>query len=115
MNSENNQNISIKFERNFSMKNGNKITKKNWHKVVAVSTEPCTNVHGVKEIDRQIKENGVYFEKWALRYEEANGIFESGFIFREINHDGGINGRHKTAKEAIWHAIKSYIIVGLEE
>lgn len=98
---------SIQFERKFSMKNGNKVTKKNWHKVIAISSSPCTNVHGVRAIDAAIAKDGVYYEKWELKYEESKGEHDrpSGYIFREVNHGGGISGRHKTFKQAIWSAI----------
>ena len=104
----------IQFKQNYSMKNGNKITKKNWHKVVAVSDKPCTNVLGVAEIDRYKSEKGFYYERWVLSYEE--GEFGAGYIFREIHHRGGINGIHKTPKEAIWRAMDHrHISVHLED
>lgn len=104
----------IQFEVKYSLKNGNRLTKKNWHKVVAISNRPCTNVKGVPAIDAEIKRSGAYYEKWALKYEPKTEYNAAGFIFREINHNGGINGHHKTFKEAVFHAIKSYISVMLE-
>jgi hypothetical protein len=106
---------SIQFERKYAMKNGNKLTKKNWHKVVAHSTRPCTNVRGVAVIDNEIAVNGQYFEKWVLRYEPKDEFSPAGYIFREVNHNGGISGRHSTPKEAVWSAMKHYIQVWLEE
>ena len=106
---------SIQFERKYAMKNGNKLTKKNWHKVVAISTRPCTNVRGVAVIDNEIAINGQYFEKWKLRYEPKDEFSPAGYIFREVNHNGGISGRHSTPKEAVWSAMKDYIQVWLEE
>lgn len=108
---------AIQFERRYSMKNGNKVTKKNWHKVVAISSRPCTNVRGHTIIDAEIRKNGVYFEKWELRFEEAEDDRDSrsGYIFREVNHNGGINGRHTNFRSAIWGAIKDHISVYLTE
>ncbi len=51
------------------MQNGNKVTKKNWQKVVAISVKPCTNVLGVPAIEKA-KANGGYFEKWKLVFEQ---------------------------------------------
>jgi hypothetical protein len=106
----------IEFKRKYSMQNGNKVTKNNWPKVIAISSKPCTNVHGVPAIEAA-KVTGSYFEKWKLVYEQADSAADmpAGYIFREINHNGGINGRHKTFKEAIWWAIKyNHIRVMLE-
>jgi hypothetical protein len=105
----------IKFERKYTLKNGNKLNKKNWQKVIAISLQPCTNVKGVPAIDHEIKLHGCYFEKWKLRYEPDDANSPAGYIFREVNHNGGINGRHKTYREAIWSAIKNHIQVYLEE
>lgn len=87
------------------MVNGNKVTKKNWHKVVAISSTPCTNVLGVKAIDDIKNAGGEYFEKWKLVFEEADDHTQAGYIFREINHGGGISGRHESFKRTIWGAI----------
>lgn len=99
----------LEIKKRYSLQNGNKITKKNWHKVIAKSYKPYTTSQGWPAIDNAIKETGTYYETWALKKEE------DGYIFREINHGGGINGHHKTVKEAIFHAIKSYIAVFLED
>lgn len=107
--------MKIQFERKFAMKNGNKITKKNWHKIVAVSNEPCTNVKGVPAIDAVIAAGGKYYPKWVLRYEPARGDFPAGYIFREINHGMGISGSHPTPKMAVWAAISKQITVYLED
>lgn len=110
----------IEFKRKYSMQNGNKVTKNNWHKVVATSTKPCTNVLGFPAIE-SAKLNGGYYEKWKLVFEKEEQIEwfanrPSGYIFREINHNCGINGRHKTFKEAIWWALnQNHIRVYLEE
>ena len=107
----------IVFKPKYSMQNGNKVTKKNWQNVVAISSNPCTNVHGVRAIEEEIAKNGVYYEKWKLHY-EVDILAKDGrkrFIFKEINHGGGINGFHNTFKAAIWFAMKSYIRVYLEE
>jgi hypothetical protein len=107
--------MEVEFKRKYSLVNGNKINKKNWHKVYAVSSVPCTNVKGVPEIDRQIQQNGAYYEKWELVFKPAKGEFPEGYIFREINHHGGINGRHKTYRQAIFAAISNRIKVYLGE
>lgn len=104
----------IQFHRKHSLANGNKLTKKNWHKVIAKKSEPCTTVHGFAEIDRQIKANGAYYEQWKLVYENERPE-NTGFIFREINHNGGINGHHQTAKLAVWWAMSNRVHVYLEE
>lgn len=104
----------IEFISKYSLQNGNKVTKKNWQKVFAYSVNPCTNVLGVPAIEAA-KANGGYFEKWKLVYEDKHSE-RTGYIFREINHNGGINGMHKTPKEAIWWALKhNHIRVCLEE
>lgn len=111
---------SIQFKKKFSMMNGNKVTKKNWHKVIAVSNRPCKNVLGFPAIEEAKKNGGEYFEKWRLVYEKEKTYPDGkkstfGYIFREINHGGGINGHHKTPKEAIWWACSNHITVWLEE
>jgi hypothetical protein len=98
--------MKIEFKRKYSMQNGNKVTKKNWMNVYAVAHQPCLHTHGVKAIDAVKARGEQYFERWKLVYEEADQFSKGGYIFREINHNGGINGRHATFKEAIWHAIK---------
>jgi len=95
------------------MKNGNKVTKKNWQNVIAISDKLCTNVGGVPAIDAA-KASGGYYEKWKLVFEN-HGPERTGYIFREINHDGGINGHHDNFKQAIWNAIRNNIHVYLEE
>lgn len=115
--------MSIQLKKKFSMENGNKVTKKNWQKVYATSNQPCTNVLGVPEIELTKKTKGAYHERWQLVYEpeewkeDDKGKYfnPGGYIFREINHGCGINGRHKTFKEAIWCAMDSRISVWLEE
>lgn len=107
---------SIEFKQNYSMKNGNKLTKKNWQKVVAISSRPCTNVHGVRAIDDVIRRGEQYFEKWKLSYEKDSFDNTYGYIFREVNHGSGISGFAKTAKMAVWRALGSgHITVHLEE
>lgn len=100
-------------EKNFDVKvsivNGKYISKKNMARIVAISTRPCTRVHGVPAIDKSIKENGTYFEKWVIKKEKE------GYIFREINHGGGISGHWSTLRMLIFHSCYSGIIVKLEE
>jgi hypothetical protein len=106
--------MQIQFKRKYSMQNGNKLTKKNWMNVYAISSEPCENVLGVKEIDAIKARNEKYFEKWKLVYEPADKFSKGGYIFREVHHGGGISGRHKTYREAIWSAMSHRISVFLE-
>jgi hypothetical protein len=103
----------IEFKRKFSLENGNKINKKNWHRVIAVSTKPCTTVY-TSAIDAAIRTNGSYYEKWRLVYEKNvdNG---TGYIFREVNHGCGISGHHPTYRAAIWSALRLDIRVYLED
>jgi hypothetical protein len=105
----------IEFKIKCSLKNGNKLTTKNVDKVTAVSSRPCTNVH-TRKVDEIRNEKGVYFETWRLVYEKNEDPEKSGFIFREIIHGGGIGGRHRAAKDAIYNALEfSHISVFLEE
>ncbi len=110
----------IEFKAKYSMQNGNKVTKKNWHKVFATSVKPCTNVFGYPSIEAA-KKNGGYYEKWKLVFEEGEVYPDgekrpSGYIFREVIHNGGISGRHKTFKQAIWCALNNnHIKVCLQE
>lgn len=104
----------IEFERKYLLKNGNKVTKKNWHRVLAISTEPDTCVCGIPAIDEASK-NGGYFKKWRLVFEKNEDPERSGYIFREINCNHGINGFHPTFKQAIWSAIRPGIKCFLED
>lgn len=99
----------IEFKRKYSLKNGNKINKKNWNNVIAKSSKPCTSVFGVPAIDREKNINGAYYEEWKLVYEKRDDKHDrpAGYIFREINHNGGITGRHKTYRQAIFSALGS--------
>lgn len=109
----------IELKRKYSLVNGNKINKSNWHKVVAKSNKPCTGVLGIDVIEKAKREQGTYHETWKLVYEPAIGgewPQEAGYIFREINHKGGINGRHKTYRKAIFGALgHGHISIFLEE
>jgi hypothetical protein len=91
------------------MQNGNKITKKNWMHVVAKSNKPCTNVLGIPAIEFAKSNEGAYYETWLLKKEAG------GYIFREINHNGGISGCYKTPKECVWYSLSfNYITVTLQ-
>lgn len=105
----------IEFKVKYSLANGNKVTKKNWHRVVAISTEPNTTNYGWPVVD-EARKNGGYFNRWKLVYEDHNaGPERRGYIFREVNTNSGINGFHPTFKQAIWTAIGPRIKVYLEE
>lgn len=80
-------------------KNAHKLNKHNWQNVVAQAKYPCTNVHGVKAIDAIKAEAGFYYEKWRIKKEPK------GYIFREINHNGGICGHHKTFRKCLYAAM----------
>lgn len=88
--------------------NGNKINQKNWHLITAKDTRPNTSFFGDPEIDRQ-RMNGGYYSTWKLKKEKE------GFIFREINANTGINGHHKTVREAVSTAVRDHIKIYLEE
>lgn len=105
----------IEFKKKFSMVNGNKVTKKNWHKVMAKSNEPCTGIHGVPEIELAKQLHGVYYPTYKLVYEKNDDQERCGYIFREIYAGTGINGHHKTFKEAIWWALSPRISVFIED
>ncbi|GAL83465.1 hypothetical protein MYP_692 [Sporocytophaga myxococcoides] len=64
---------------------------------------------GIKSIKRTgikyIQQNGAYYERWKLVFEPGEKEDNGGYIFREINHNGGICGRHKTYRKAIFTAI----------
>ncbi len=98
------------------MQNGNKVTKNNWQDVIASSIKPCTNILGVPAIEAA-KQKGAYYEKWKLVFEKSDGEdHRTGYIFREVNHNGGINGHHKTFKEAIWWALShNHIKIFIED
>jgi|GEM_PF-1281271 len=76
--------------------NGKFVSKKNVDKIFAVSSELCTHVHGYG-IDPN-----TYYEKWAIRKEPQ------GYIFREVTHNCGINGHHKTMRRLIMATCGSY-------
>lgn len=101
--------MKIEFKKKCSMQNGNKITNNNWHMIRAKSSEPCVSVRGVTAIDIAILNTGYYYETWHLKKEQE------GYIFREISHNGGINGHHESAKAAVWGAIRAHISVFLED
>lgn len=99
----------IQFKIKYSLKNGNKLNKKNWHKVIAVATEPNHCNQGWPAIDKIRNEGGEYYDTWKLKKEEE------GYIFREITHGGGINGHHKTYRQAIFKALSHRIIISIPE
>ncbi len=90
----------------YSLKNGRGISK-NWRSIVAKSNRPCTGIFGVEAIEKAKREQGAYFEEYHLTHEKGKG-----YIFLEKNHKGGIDGYHKTIKEAVFHALQfSHITV----
>lgn len=84
----------------YTLQNSSGVTK-NWRSVVAKSARPCTGILGVREIEIIKRVNGAYFEEYRLEFEKGKG-----FIFLERLHKGGINGHHKTVKDAIAAALK---------
>jgi hypothetical protein len=104
----------IEFKKKYSMQNGHKVTRKNWQNVIAVSTTPNNSSFGWPEIDKARKEGG-YFDTWKLVFEKNDVPERCGYIFREVIANHGINGHHKTYKQAIWAAMNNHIRVYLND
>ena len=98
----------IVFKPKYSLGNGNKINKKNWQNIRAISTEPDITHHGYSAIDKIRIDNGAYYNLWHLKQEDE------GYIFREVVTNSGINGHHKTVRKAVFTACRSHIKVYLE-
>lgn len=79
----------IKFKTRFVLQNGKHASLANMNRIVAVSTEVCKNVYH-RNID-----NKSYKERWVIKKEEK------GYIFREVTHNGGISGHHKTIRRLV--------------
>lgn len=100
----------IEFKQKYSLKNGNKINKKNWQRIVAKSSVPVRHDYGTRAIAAAMKEQGQYLETYRIQFEEGKG-----YIFREENHGCGINGYHPDVRRCVWAALKfSHIQVFLE-
>lgn len=76
----------IEFKVKVTLINNRFASKKNIKYIFAISSELCTNVHGYG-IDPK-----TYYERWEIRKEKE------GYIWREVTHNGGINGHHKTLR-----------------
>lgn len=99
----------IEFKRKFSLGNGQKINRKNWQNIKALSLKPCTNILGVPEIEAHKAAHGEYFCLYNLVKEKE------GYIFREQYAGTGINGHHETYRKAVWNACMGSFRVYLEE
>lgn len=95
----------IEFKTRVKLINGKYVSEANMHKIFAISSRLCTYVHGYG-IDPC-----AYKERWAIKKEEE------GYIFREVTHDGGINGHHKTLRSLVMRtaAFGGHIKVILED
>jgi hypothetical protein len=100
--------MEIEFKRKTKLVNGSLIKKDNWHTIIAKSTTACTGVSGVAKID-EARRTGGYYESWVIKKEPE------GYIFREINHNGGICGHHKTPRLAVLTAIGYRIKITIQE
>lgn len=89
-----------KFKIKTTLTGAKKLNKHNWFLVEAVSSIADRSHFGNKIIDQEKEKHGAYYEKWELKKEAE------GYIFREINHNCGISGHHKTYKAAILTALK---------
>lgn len=81
--------MAIQFKTKVHLVNAKYASKANMGKIFAVSSEICTSVHGWG-ID-----NKTYKERWAIKKEPK------GYIFREVTHNGGINGHHKSIRQLV--------------
>lgn len=81
--------MAIQFKTKVHLVNARYASKANMGRIFAVSSEVCKNVHHPK-ID-----NNTYLERWAIKKEPK------GYIFREVTHNGGINGHHKSIRRLV--------------
>lgn len=79
----------IEFKTYYHVSNSKHIKVRNVSRIVAISSRLCTNVH-MRGIDPT-----AYYEKWKIVKEDK------GYIFREVTHNGGICGHHKTLRSLI--------------
>lgn len=88
--------MAIQFKTKMHLVNGKYASKANMGRIFAVSSELCTSVHG----------NGIdpktYKERWAIKKEEK------GYIFREVTHNGGINGHHKSIRRLVMSTASAF-------
>jgi len=82
----------IEFKTKIHLVNGKFASKKNMHKIFAISSRLCTTVI-MNGIDPK-----TYYEKWVIKKEPE------GYIFREVTHNGGISGHHPTVKRCVIRA-----------
>ena len=88
--------MGYEFKIKTTIVGGSLIIKKNYNKIVAKSNRLCTHHPGHPGIDPK-----GYKEEWTIRKEPE------GYIFREVTHDGGISGHHKSVRELIIAAASS--------
>jgi hypothetical protein len=75
---------------------GRLLSAANADRIIARSTrasDPCGNMLP-SPIDRY-RNCPPYFQRWVIKKEPK------GYIFREVNHAGGINGCHKTIRSLV--------------
>ena len=89
----------IPFKRMYLLQNGKMASKKNMNKIVAISKEVCTNIHGVAAIEAAKAAGIPYYKTYRIHKEPE------GYIFWEINAHVGICGHHKTIASLIWHSL----------
>lgn len=81
--------MAIQFKTKVHLVNARYASKANMGRIFAVSSKLCTSVHGYG-IDPK-----TYMERWAIKKETK------GYIFREVTHNGGINGHHKSIRQLV--------------
>lgn len=81
--------MAIQFKTKVHLVNARYASKANMGRIFAVSSQLCTTVHGYG-IDPK-----TYMERWAIKKEPQ------GYIFREVTHNGGINGHHKSIRRLV--------------
>jgi len=88
---------------------GRLLSAKNASKIIARSTRPSDKSgNRLPSPIHRYKDDPPYFQKWVIRKEPK------GYIFREVNHGGGICGCHKTVRrlvEATLCGLSSDIVV----
>jgi len=75
---------------------GSLLSAKNAHRIIARSTRPSDRMgNRLPSPIERFKNDPPYFQKWVIRKEDK------GYIFREVEHGGGICGCHKTVRRLV--------------
>jgi hypothetical protein len=75
---------------------GSLLSAKNSHRIIARSTRPSDKSgNRLPTPIERYRNDPPYFQKWVIRKEK------DGYIFREVNHGGGICGAHKTVRRLV--------------